>query len=110
MAGISRRLSYQDLNVYTFLTQEEMCQKCVDISVIKSYEKLLDRIALLLLRLLCLCNHIMYIKLAQRLHMPEQVIQFIPSVLYTFYNCTSITGTPLIKNSLREVFNKVVNS
>jgi len=39
IAGESVELPYQDLNVYTFLTQEEMCQKCVDISVIKSYEK-----------------------------------------------------------------------
>ena len=34
---------YQDLNVYTFLTQEEMCQKCEDISVVKSYEKKCQR-------------------------------------------------------------------
>jgi len=34
---------YQDLNVYTFLTQEEMCQKCVEISVVKSYEKKCQR-------------------------------------------------------------------
>ena len=42
-SSISTKMPYQDLNVYTFLTQEEMCQKCVDISVIKSYEKQCQR-------------------------------------------------------------------
>jgi hypothetical protein len=43
----------------------------------------LDRIALLL-RLLWLCNHIMYIKLAQRPNALKKDIQSILSVLYTF--------------------------